>query len=95
MVSTYAQNEQNFNAVERILHYTERPSEGASETPNDPPPSWPESGAIEFKDVEMSYRPGLPTVLKGVDFQVKGGEKVCLKLAFVQSDSTHRLCVSS
>ena len=64
----YAQNEQNFNAVERILYYTELPREGASETPNDPPPSWPESGAIEFKDVEMSYRPGLPPVLKGVSF---------------------------
>ena len=76
LVSTYAMNEQNFNAVERILHYTELPSEGASETPNDPPPSWPESGAIEFKDVEMSYRPGLPPVLRGVSFQIKPSEKV-------------------
>ncbi|RDX54457.1 multidrug resistance-associated ABC transporter [Lentinus brumalis] len=76
MVSTYAQNEQNFNAVERILYYTELPSEGAATTPNDPPPSWPEAGAIEFKDVEMAYRPGLPPVLKGVSFEVKPGEKV-------------------
>ncbi|KAI0746725.1 multidrug resistance-associated ABC transporter [Daedaleopsis nitida] len=76
LVSTYAQNEQNFNAVERILHYTELPSEGAATTPNDPPPSWPEAGAIEFKDVELAYRPGLPPVLKGVSFQVKPGEKV-------------------
>ncbi|RDX46560.1 multidrug resistance-associated ABC transporter [Lentinus brumalis] len=76
LVTTYAHNEQNFNAVERILHYTELPSEGAATTPNDPPPSWPESGAIEFKDVEMAYRPGLPPVLKGVSFQVKPGEKV-------------------
>ena len=76
LVTNYAQNEQNFNAVERILHYTELPSEGASETPNDPPPSWPESGAVEFKDVEMSYRPGLPPVLKGVSFQVNPSEKV-------------------
>ena len=72
----YAQNEQNFNAVERILYYTELPSEGASNTPNDPPPSWPESGAIEFKDVEMRYRPGLPLVLKGLSMSIKGGEKI-------------------
>ncbi|RPD65442.1 multidrug resistance-associated ABC transporter [Lentinus tigrinus ALCF2SS1-7] len=76
MVSTYAQNEQNFNAVERVLYYTELPSEGAATTPNDPPPSWPDAGAIEFKGVEMAYRPGLPAVLKGVSFEVKPGEKV-------------------
>ncbi|KAI0717423.1 multidrug resistance-associated ABC transporter [Cerioporus squamosus] len=76
IVSTYAQNEQNFNAVERVLYYTELPNEGAPTTPNDPPPSWPDAGAIEFKDVEMAYRPGLPAVLKGVSFEVKPGEKV-------------------
>ncbi|KAI0659143.1 multidrug resistance-associated ABC transporter [Cubamyces menziesii] len=76
LVQTYAQNEQNFNAVERILYYTELPSEGATTTPNDPPPSWPEAGEIDFKDVEMSYRPGLPPVLKGVSFHVNPGEKI-------------------
>ncbi|KAI0646268.1 multidrug resistance-associated ABC transporter [Trametes meyenii] len=76
LVSTYAQNEQNFNAVERILYYTELPNEGALTTPNDPPASWPESGEIEFKNVEMAYRPGLPPVLKGVSFYVKPGEKI-------------------
>ncbi|KAI0701717.1 multidrug resistance-associated ABC transporter [Earliella scabrosa] len=76
IVTTYAQNEQNFNAVERVLYYTELPSEGDATTPNDPPPSWPDAGAIEFKDVEMAYRPGLPPVLKGVSFEVKPGEKV-------------------
>ncbi|OCH88007.1 multidrug resistance-associated ABC transporter [Obba rivulosa] len=76
LVSTYAQNEQNFNAVERVLHYTELPSEGEWETPNDPPPSWPEQGQVEFKNVELAYRPGLPLVLKGVDFSVRPGEKV-------------------
>ena len=76
MVSTYAQNEQNFNAVERILWYTNLPKEGDTTTPNDPPPSWPEAGGIAFTDVEMAYRPGLPAVLKGVTFDVKPGEKV-------------------
>ncbi len=76
LVSNYAQNEQNFNAVERILYYTELPSEGDATTPGDPPPEWPESGAIEFKDVKMSYRPGLPAVLKGVSFRINPGEKV-------------------
>ncbi|KAI0795051.1 multidrug resistance-associated ABC transporter [Abortiporus biennis] len=76
MVSMYAQNEQNFNAVERILHYTQLPSEGDRTTKQDPPPSWPEHGSIEFKDVDMAYREGLPLVLKGVSFKVQAGEKV-------------------
>ena len=60
----------------QVLHYTELPPEGATLTSEDPPPSWPEKGAIEFKDVEMAYREGLPLVLKGVSFDVKAGEKV-------------------
>lgn len=76
LVQTYAQNEQNFNAVERVLHYTELPSEGERETPNDPSPSWPEKGQIDFKGVELAYREGLPLVLKGVSFTIQPGEKV-------------------
>ncbi|KAH9920031.1 multidrug resistance-associated ABC transporter [Epithele typhae] len=76
MVSMYAQNEQNFNAVERVLYYTDLPTEGAPTNLDDPPPSWPEHGEVKFKDVKMAYRPGLPPVLKGVTFEVKPGEKV-------------------
>ena len=43
---------------------------------NKPSPEWPAQGAIEFKDVEMSYRPELPTVLKGLTMNVQGGEKI-------------------
>ncbi|KAH8103346.1 multidrug resistance-associated ABC transporter [Cristinia sonorae] len=76
LVSAYAQNEQNFNAVERVLYYTELTPEGDTTKPDDPPPSWPANGAISFNMVEMAYREGLPLVLKGVTFDVKPGEKV-------------------
>ncbi|KAI0087238.1 multidrug resistance-associated ABC transporter [Irpex rosettiformis] len=76
LVSQYAINEQNFNAVERVLHYTELPPEGDLILPNDPSPSWPPKGEIKFDRVEMAYREGLPLVLKGVSFQVRPGEKV-------------------
>lgn len=45
-------------------------------TPNDPPASWPDQGKIEFNEVELAYREGLPLVLKGVTFEVNAGEKV-------------------
>ncbi|KAF7760155.1 hypothetical protein Agabi119p4_10831 [Agaricus bisporus var. burnettii] len=76
MVSQFAQNEQNMNAVERVLHYTELPEEGDALTPNDPPSTWPQNGGISFEDVELAYRPGLPLVLKGVSFDVRPGEKI-------------------
>ena len=78
MVQQFAQNEQNMNAVERVLVYTELPPEGDAQTPNDPPVSWPEKGEIKFTGVEMVYREGLPLVLKGISFEVTPGEKVGL-----------------
>lgn len=46
---------------------------------NPPAPKLPEcfQGAVEFKDVWLSYRPGEP-VLKGISFRVKPGEKIAL-----------------
>ena len=76
VVQFYAQNEQNFNAVERILYYTALPSEGDYTKPDDPPVSWPEKGGVQFKEVDLAYREGLPLVLKGVSFAVRPGEKV-------------------
>ncbi|KAF9472565.1 multidrug resistance-associated ABC transporter [Pholiota conissans] len=76
MVSQFAQNEQNMNAVERVLYYTELEPEGELTTPKDPPPTWPSEGCIVFKNVELAYREGLPLVLKDVSLEVKPGEKV-------------------
>jgi len=38
--------------------------------------AWPQSGAFEFRDVELRYRPGLPLALKGVSFAVAAAEHV-------------------
>jgi len=38
--------------------------------------NWPQEGRVEFKDFEVRYREGLDLVLKGINFSVKGGEKV-------------------
>lgn len=76
MVAQYAKNEQNMNAVERVLVYTELTPEGDVVTPSDPPPSWPQKGAIKFTNVDLAYREGLPLVLKDISFEVHPGEKV-------------------
>ncbi|KAJ7890947.1 multidrug resistance-associated ABC transporter [Mycena olivaceomarginata] len=76
MVSQFAQIEQSMNAVERILHYTDLPSEAAAVTKHDPPPSWPDKGEIQFTNVKMQYREKLPLVLDGVSFHIRPGEKI-------------------
>jgi len=47
------------------------PSEGA-----DAPAEWPSQGAIEFRDVVMSYFPHAPPALRGVSFAIRPGEKI-------------------
>lgn len=43
---------------------------------NKPPADWPQKGAIEFTDLSMKYRPGLPNVLHGISMSIRGGEKI-------------------
>lgn len=69
--------ETNIVAVERIKEYGEAPQEAPWELPNkNVSNSWPESGAVEFRNYSVRYRPGLDLVLRGVNFNVNGGEKI-------------------
>lgn len=43
---------------------------------NRPDYAWPRQGAIEFNNVKMRYREGLPLVLKGISLSIKAQEKV-------------------
>lgn len=67
--------ENNMNAVERLLAFsTSLPQEASHIEPA--PDGWPREGSIRFEDVDMSYRPGLPTVLKQVSLDIAAGERV-------------------
>eukprot|EP00002_Diphylleia_rotans_P003707 TRINITY_DN1258_c0_g1_i3.p1 TRINITY_DN1258_c0_g1~~TRINITY_DN1258_c0_g1_i3.p1 ORF type:complete len:1141 (+),score=233.81 TRINITY_DN1258_c0_g1_i3:1334-4756(+) len=77
IVRLLAETEAAMNSVERILHYCELPSEAAPHIPEkQPQKEWPTKGQIEFHGVEMSYRPDLPLVLKGISCSIKQGEKI-------------------
>ncbi|KAJ2785281.1 Canalicular multispecific organic anion transporter 2 [Coemansia javaensis] len=41
-----------------------------------PAASWPEHGAIEFRDYSMRYRAGEALVLDGLSFSTRGGERI-------------------
>ncbi|KAG7393122.1 hypothetical protein PHYPSEUDO_012458 [Phytophthora pseudosyringae] len=68
-------------SVERLLHFRDIPQEEEEEDSSDCPPVvnmalWPSQGAITFEDVQLKYRPELPSVLRGVNMSIAGGEKV-------------------
>ncbi|KAI3395735.1 hypothetical protein diail_958 [Diaporthe ilicicola] len=73
-IRLYANLELNMNAAERIVEYTELPTEtleGSS-----PPAAWPTGGSIEVNDLVVGYAPDLPPVLKGLSFSVKTNERI-------------------
>ncbi|KAN0068424.1 P-loop containing nucleoside triphosphate hydrolase protein [Elaphomyces granulatus] len=71
-----AEVENNMNATERIHYYGTQLEEEAPLHLSQLEPNWPQEGRITFSNVEMRYRPGLPLVLRGLDMDVRGGERV-------------------
>lgn len=66
------------NSVERMDYYAKGiEQEAPHEIPEKKPPvSWPSEGRIELRNIVLSYRPGLPPVLKGLSMSVNAGEKI-------------------
>lgn len=81
-VRMLATGEAQMNAVERIMYYIDnidKEDDGTKKDANGKdfkiPDTWPSLGAIEGKNVSMRYRDG-PLVLKNVDFNINGSEKI-------------------
>ncbi|KAG1750098.1 ABC protein, partial [Suillus lakei] len=73
--------ENYMNAVERLVQYVAGDTIPPQEAPYEieerkPPAQWPDHGVVEFNDVKMAYRPGLPNVLRGISVKIRGGEKI-------------------
>lgn len=78
MIRQGAEVQNDLNSVERLLYYgksLEQEAPAVIES-NKPESNWPENGSIELDRVVMSYRRGLPAVLKGMSMSVAGGEKI-------------------
>ncbi|RBQ81954.1 hypothetical protein FVER53590_00524 [Fusarium verticillioides] len=73
-IRNYAGMELNMNSTERVVEYTELETESLEG--EKPSAAWPTSGTMEIKDLEVSYAPDLPPVLKGISFDVKNNERV-------------------
>ncbi|MBN3317851.1 MRP7 protein, partial [Atractosteus spatula] len=73
----------SFTQTETQMVSVERTEEYSTDTPIEPqggcvevPPGWPHRGQIEFQQVVLVYRAGLPNALDGVSVVIRPGEKV-------------------
>ncbi|KAL1964629.1 hypothetical protein VTN77DRAFT_6803 [Rasamsonia byssochlamydoides] len=71
-----AEVENNMNATERVHYYGTQLEEEAPLHLGKVEPNWPQEGRIEFTDVQMRYRAGLPLVLRGLNMDIRGGERI-------------------
>lgn len=78
IMRAYTTVENEMNSVERLCFYANSLEQEGPYRINEtvPRPTWPETGAIEFKHASMRYREGLPLVLKDLTVSVRGGEKI-------------------
>lgn len=77
LVQTSAMVESNIVSFERCVEYWDLPIEeetgwGGTKVGE----SWPDKGAIEFKDYSTRYRANLDLVLKNIDLNIKPQEKI-------------------
>ncbi|KAK3040790.1 hypothetical protein RJ639_029134 [Escallonia herrerae] len=64
-------------SVERILQYTNIPSEAPLVIENcRPQPDWPTNGRIELENLHVQYNPAGPAVLKGITCTFSGKRKI-------------------
>ena len=63
----------NMSAAQRLLEFTELPTEGIYTTPENHQIT---KGHIKFDSVYMRYRPEFPFALSGLSFEIMAGEKI-------------------
>lgn len=75
-VRQLAEVENAMVSTERLHYYGANLEEEAPLQLTPVPDSWPQKGQIEFNEVQMRYREGLPLVLQGLNMSVAGGERI-------------------
>lgn len=66
--------ESSMNAIERVNYYSNTPGENWSGVNQDS--GWPTKGAIEFRELTLRYRAGLPAVLDCLNLNIAAGERI-------------------
>ncbi|PYI23139.1 ABC bile acid transporter [Aspergillus violaceofuscus CBS 115571] len=74
----YSTLEMDLNAVERILEYSDIPTEEPPPTSPTtiPPPEWPQTGTITITNLTASYTPTTAPVLHNINLHIAAGQRI-------------------
>lgn len=76
-IKILADTELQFNAVERMKEYIDKPEVEASwDSPEVREPDWPSKGVIVATNLKYKYRADTPYVIKGLSFTIESFQKV-------------------
>ncbi|KAG9062627.1 hypothetical protein KI688_004929 [Linnemannia hyalina] len=76
LVRTVSEVQNQLVSVERIMEYSEKPTEAPVVTGVQLPKNWPQHGRVVFKNYSARDREGLDLVVKDISFAVEPAEKV-------------------
>ncbi|KAJ3316299.1 hypothetical protein HDU76_001906 [Blyttiomyces sp. JEL0837] len=77
IIRIHASTDMAMNAVERVEEYSTLEQEPpAIVNTYRPSPSWPNTGAIQVRNLTVRYGPSQPAVLKNLNFNIRPSEKV-------------------
>lgn len=76
LVRTFSEVQNLLVSVERVMEYSEKPTEAPVVTGVQLPENWPQHGRVVFKNYSARYREGLDLVVKDVSFTVEPSEKI-------------------
>ncbi|KAF9120412.1 Canalicular multispecific organic anion transporter 2 [Mortierella sp. 14UC] len=76
LVRTFSEVQNLMISVERVIEYSEKPTEAPTVTGVHLPEKWPQQGRVVFKNYSARYREGLDLVVKDISFSVEPAEKV-------------------
>merc|ERR1711906_52320 len=78
LVDTFSDAEAAITAIERVDAMANLPTENEMEPDSNcrPNSDWPERGLLEFVNVSLRYREGLPLALNNLSFKIPAG-KMC------------------
>ncbi|KAJ6035663.1 uncharacterized protein N7446_010423 [Penicillium canescens] len=74
-VRRYATLELSMNSVERILEYSDVPTE-PTHSGDSVPPIWPSHGCIQVSNLSVRYAPDLPPALHDISFTINPAERI-------------------
>lgn len=77
LIETFGEVEASITAIERVDAMSRLPQEKSMVTDEayKVPPSWPEHGNVEFDNVCLRYREGLPLALNNLSFTIPAGKR--------------------